>query len=120
MLKCKNKTNPQPGVQAVIYLSDLSIILAQVENPRNGAAYPCQVLALQGPVRDLNLPCLCPRAQDMVCSSAMLSFSHEQHDTVHVAGLASSGSCSCVTSVAGSLMAQCGRQGGTRLPQNHL
>lgn len=30
MLKCKNKINPQTGVQAAIYFSDLSIILAQV------------------------------------------------------------------------------------------
>lgn len=30
MLKCKNKRNPQPGVQAAVYFSDLSLLLAQM------------------------------------------------------------------------------------------
>lgn len=32
---------------------------------------------------------------------------------MHVAGLVSTGSCACVTSVAGSLMAQYGREGAS-------
>lgn len=34
----------------------------------------------------------------------------EQHDTMHVAALVLTGSCASVTSVAGSLMAQYGRE----------
>lgn len=102
MLKCKNKTPNQGYRQLLIFLTcqlfwpkclfSISwfsqftkdcpppfffFLIAVPEGVGKSQKWCCSSLTrpgTAGPVRDLNLLCLCPRAQDMVCSSAMLSF----------------------------------------------